>query len=273
MEKKILFSDLDGTLLNDNKIITEGNLEAIRTLIEAGHGFAFVTGRPTFSGIKIAKKYGLLENGFFVVGYNGGEIFDAGADKFIYRKSMSYEDGKYLLDLAQEKGFTGITYDSHQVLCRSAGEALDVYCRDLGAPYREESAPMEYLKRHDYEPLKVILCTLKGRELLEKCRDEIEPLVEDKLYTLVTSDILLEIGPVEATKGKAVKKLSELIGVKFENCYAAGDEANDLSMIAETPHGIAMANAIDPVKEIAEFVTYADCNHDGVAEIIKKWIL
>ncbi|MCR5626815.1 MAG: HAD family hydrolase, partial [Lachnospiraceae bacterium] len=192
MDRKILFSDLDGTLLNDQKKITEGNLEAIHSLIEAGHGFAFVTGRPTFSGIKIAKKYGLLEDGFFVVGYNGGEIYDAGSDSFIFRKSMSYEEGDFLLKLAYEKGFTGITYDSHQVLCKSAGEALDVYCRDLGAPYRAIDDPIEYLKEHDYEPLKVILCTLKGREHLEKCRDEIEPKVGDSLYTLVTSDILLE---------------------------------------------------------------------------------
>ncbi|MCR5626603.1 MAG: HAD hydrolase family protein, partial [Lachnospiraceae bacterium] len=214
-----------------------------------------------------------LEDGFFVVGYNGGEIYDAGSDSFIFRKSMSYDEGEYLLNLAYEKGFTGITYDSHQVLCKSAGEALDVYCRDLGAPYRALDDPIEYLKAHNYEPLKVILCTLKGRELLEKCRDEIEPKVGDSLYTLVTSDILLEIGPNEATKGKAVKKMAELLGVPFENCYAAGDEANDLSMIEETPHGIAMANAIESLKGIAEFVTDADCNHDGVAEIIYRIIL
>lgn len=267
---KILFSDLDGTLLTTDKKISDANLKAIHTLIDSGNKFVFVTGRPAYSGIEIARAYDLLKPGFFVVGYNGAVVYDVGAGKNIYTCAMSDQDLRLLLDEGRNKGFGALSYTHTHVVGEDEHEALVAYSRGLGMSYRITDDCVKYLKSSDYEPYKVIITTLEGRKLLEDFKAYIDPMVSDRLYTLITSDVLLEIGPMEVSKGTAAKALCRLMDIPMENSYAVGDESNDLSMIESVRHGIAMANAIDELKSIAEFTTENDNDHDAIAEIVKK---
>ena len=71
---RILFTDLDGTLLNDKKEITPGNQEAINQALEAGHKVVISTGRPLASGLIIAERAGLVKEGCYIIAFNGGQI-------------------------------------------------------------------------------------------------------------------------------------------------------------------------------------------------------
>ena len=82
-EKKALFLDLDGTLLNDKKEITPGNYHAIRQALGEGHKIIIATGRPLASAIKQAERLGLTEKGCYVISFNGGVIFDMGNQEVI----------------------------------------------------------------------------------------------------------------------------------------------------------------------------------------------
>ena len=71
---KILFTDLDGTLLNDEKEVTAGNQAAIDRALEQGHKIVVTTGRPLASGLDIAERIGLTKEGCYVIAFNGGQI-------------------------------------------------------------------------------------------------------------------------------------------------------------------------------------------------------
>ena len=269
-ETRILFSDLDGTLLTTDKRISDENLEAIHKLVAAGHKFVFVTGRPAVSGISIARKYGLLKSGFFVVGYNGAVIYDAGEDRNIYTCPLSFEDMRFLLDEGRSKDFGALTYTHTHVIGEEEHEALVAYSRGLGMPYRIVEDCESCIREEGYEPYKVIISTLKGRRLLEEFKAFIDPVVGERLYTLVTSDVLLEIGPANVSKGRAIEALCEKLQIPMDNSYAVGDESNDLSMIRAAGHGIAVANAIEELKDLAEFTTHNDNDHNAIAEVVEK---
>ena len=85
---KILFCDLDATLLDDQKNIEKGTRAAIDEMLAQGHIFAICTGRPLASAKKVADRYGLNGKGCYVVAYNGGVIYQPDNDTIIDRKSV-----------------------------------------------------------------------------------------------------------------------------------------------------------------------------------------
>ena len=76
MEKRIFFIDFDGTLMRDDKTISDKNREALRNAVDQGHYIALATGRAVSSGRRIAKELGLTRPGCYLVAYNGGTIYD-----------------------------------------------------------------------------------------------------------------------------------------------------------------------------------------------------
>ena len=85
---RILFTDLDGTLLNDQKEITPETQKAIDQALAAGHKIVVTTGRPLASGLTCAEKAGLVKEGCYVIAFNGGQIYDPFHKKTIYGKTI-----------------------------------------------------------------------------------------------------------------------------------------------------------------------------------------
>ena len=88
MEKKIFFIDFDGTLMRDDKTISDKNREALRNAVDQGHYIALATGRAVSSGRRIAKELGLTRPGCYLVAYNGGTIYDFSADCILSNKRL-----------------------------------------------------------------------------------------------------------------------------------------------------------------------------------------
>ena len=89
---------------------------------------------------------------------------------------------------------------------------------------------------------------------------------------LYSNDRYLEIFPAASGKGSAVRILCEYLHLPLGNALAAGDEANDISMIRVAGTGIAMQNAKDEVKAAADIVTARDNNHDGLAAVLMEYL-
>ena len=102
MEKKIFFIDFDGTLMRDDKTISDKNREALRNAVDQGHYIALATGRAVSSGRRIAKELGLTRPGCYLVAYNGGTIYDFSADCILSNKRLPIEYAEYLLREATE---------------------------------------------------------------------------------------------------------------------------------------------------------------------------
>ena len=112
----ILFTDLDGTLLTDSKELTKENQDAIREAIEAGHKVVISTGRPLAGATAQAHALHLDGKGCYIICFNGGEIYDCAARKSLYRKSVPFEEVRYVFDLAHKRGLHIQTYDRNHVI-------------------------------------------------------------------------------------------------------------------------------------------------------------
>ena len=115
---------------------------------------------------------------------------------------------------------------------------------------------------------------LHDYDRLVRIREEFLRRFSDKgLNCFFSSPYLLEVLPTGVTKGDALRYLCGLTGIPVEHSVSAGDQENDISMIEAAGVGCAMANAVPACKEAADYITEADCDHDGLAEIIEKFIL
>ena len=271
MERKALFTDLDGTLLNSKSEISEGNRIAVNKLREAGHHIVLTTGRPLASAIQQAHVLGLTGKGCFLIAFNGGVLYDLEEQKVIGRSVMPLRLVFEIFDEANARNIHIQTYTEDKVLVepRCANAITEKYCKRLGMGY-EVTQVIRNLTR---DPEKILLIDTKSREILNKFIEDMAPRYQKELDIFYSSRELLEIVPKGVNKGTAIRKVAEYLGIKPENTVSAGDEANDIPMLKAAHYGIAMKNASEAVLAEISLVSENDNDHDGVAEIIEKYLL
>lgn len=262
---KIFFTDLDGTLLTKEKTITPATVSALKAWTKAGHKFAICTGRSIDSAKEIKRTQGLHFPGVFLIGYNGGEIYDCEKDTVISRIPLTLEQSALVIKVAKEHGIHCHTYTDHHIISPADNEELHYYQRSIHTP---AIICEDIISALDKLPCKFLAIELYDKAKLENFRLTLQPLVEGELHLLYSNDRYLEIFPTASGKGVAVKILCDYLGIPLSNALAAGDESNDISMLQAVGLSIAMLNAKDEVKAVADLITETDHNQDGLAPIL-----
>jgi len=270
--KKFLFTDLDLTLLTKDKMISDTDLDAIDRFLKEGNLFAFVTGRPFEDTVTIAERFSLLRRGFFIASFNGALIsaFDGSEWKRIFEEPVSLSDTRFIFEEAEKKQVFCQTYTEKNVVALHDDPFLESYTSGKTLKPLLIGDLDSLLKYLPHPPFKVVCAALNDRPKLEGFRQYISPMIDDRLFSLFSSDRLLEFGSLSATKAHALTFLAEYTGTPIEDTVAAGDEANDISMIEAAGTGYAVSNARDEVKRVADRVTVNDNDHGAIAEIIKE---
>ena len=268
---KALFLDLDGTLLDDRKKISEKNRLAIDRMLAMGHRVIITTGRPLVSARVQAKALGLTGSGCYLIEYNGGVLFDTEHEKVIYKQTIPLPLIRLVFDEANKRGLHIQTYDDDYVLAepRCDNEYLRYYSTNFGVPSRI----IDSVRSLTQEPVKMLMIDMEDPSRLESMRGWVAEHAGEQLDTFFSSEVFVEIISKGLNKGNALRQMAALLDIPLENTISAGDAGNDLPMIRAAHLGCAMANASDAVKAAAGYITEADNNHDGVAEIIEKFIL
>ncbi len=272
MRNSFLFTDLDETLLRSDKTIGEEDLSAINAFLDNGNFFAFVTGRPFVDSLPFAKKYALEREGVFIAAFNGGEIREYRDGTWILLRSLpvSYEDAELLFTEAEGFNIHCQTYCGKYVLALHETEVLKGYTGGRVLTPKVMGDLKELLNYLPSPPPKVVCAAINDRPALQRFKEYVDPKIKGRLFSLFSSDKLLEFGDVNATKAKAVEFLAKKTGVLIENTIAVGDEENDISMIEAAGTGYAVKNAREEVKASADRVTEADNNHGAIAEILRR---
>ncbi len=263
--KKIFFFDLDGTLLNSEKKITQRTLAALKAFTDAGNFFCINTGRAIDSAKMVYEGLYLDYKGSYLCGSNGTEIYSVDEDRYVFRTGVDFDLVPRIMDLAEEYDIHCHTYNEDHIVTRHDNECLKYYRRVIKTPF---IVTADVLKELTFPPSKLIAIELHDHEKHERFRKALQDMVGDKLTLLYSNPFYLEIFPSDAGKGSAVKRLADILGVDIKNTYAAGDEQNDISMIQAAGKGIAMINGTDIVKKSADVVTTMDNDHDGLADFI-----
>ena len=246
---KLLFTDLDGTLLTDDKTILDVDMKAIEGMLARGHKLVLCTGRPLTSAKQLAQKYGFDKPGFLLVSFNGGLIYDYATEQSILTRYIPVESVKFIMDAAHKAGMHAHTYSGDLVVSEYETEQLKTYCR---------------LMKMDYVVVK---------DIRDYYGEFINVVVKPpgKLFDVFSKPEMLEFSHMQSNKGDAVRFMADFYKVPLSDTIAVGDEENDCPMIEAAGVGIAMANASDVAKSVADYVTKADNNHGGIAEIIEKF--
>lgn len=267
---RILFTDLDGTLLNDQKLITPGNQAAIDEALSAGHKIVIATGRPLASARIQAERMGLTREGCYAITYNGGQIYDMYHKKTIYGKALSKDLAAPLFHKAEEYGIHIQTYNNTHILSEHETKDLQIYADINCLPYEIVTDIAPAL---DFDPYKLIAISYEHPSRLLDYQKEVLSAYDSILDSFFSSEALLEIVPSGISKGFAVRWMCDYLQIPIENSVAAGDAQNDIAMLEAAHVGAVMCNAFPGIAEHGNYVTESDNNHDGVAEIIHRFIL
>lgn len=278
---RIIALDLDGTLLDSNKRISERNMEALRRAAKEGIEIIPTTGR--FYGM-LPKEIRDLPFVRHAITINGAEVHDCVADCSILRDEIPLEMAIRILETLD--GYD-VIYDCYRRdwgwITESFKDKVENYSPDVHflKMLRDFRTPVAELKRHlrdtaaDGGVQKIMFFAPNhDRALAAKILGETTPRIKAAFPDIaVTASTWnnVELNISTANKGNAMLRFAETLGLSAENCMAFGDGMNDLSMVEAAGIGVAMGNAVSDVKHAAKWIAPTN-DEDGVAEGIEKWI-
>ena len=252
---KLIFSDLDDTLLDSKKTVSDETVNFIKDLKDTR--FIVNSGRLPYN-MESIKQYIDLSN---MVCGNGAYIILDG--KLIYSCCLDKKDAYELLDYAYSKGYSPRLYlDSglyitEESKMRTAVKVNMVTKTKLFDLLKNENAYKIAFYDRNVENLEDIKCYVDS--------------IENIICEYSDSDFL-ECHHKDTSKGNAIEIVSKLLNVKPDEILAIGDNENDLSMFNRGYHSACPSNACDKVKSIVEYVSPLDCNHESMVDIIKHFL-
>jgi len=270
---KLIACDVDATLFDGSFVFPKANIEAIAKAQEKGVIFTLCSGRSYKSLKMFAKELGIKPEGCHIVGFNGGVIYDFENSVVVKQENLDKEAGVRVV-----KAFKQVSRNIEIVIYTDGEHVLFEKGAEYAPIYQETS-------RCDWQETEDIVSAAKGLETIVKIiflgenndlaelQKEIAPQLGDETCTFFSANYMLEVSPVISSKGNGVKWLCEKYGIDISEVISIGDNHNDLSMIKAAGLGVAVANAVDAAKEIADYVTENDCMNGAVAEVINKFIL
>lgn len=260
----LVISDVDGTLVDQNKDLTAATIAAVQRLREADIGFTMISARP-FSGLAPLAKRLLLDvpigafNGGLICRPNGEVLSRDVVDENVARGAMRLAEGEPvdIWVFADDRWFATSDTGPHVPSERLASNQEPVLCVNFD----------NLLDRADKI---TFVCDDEG--VLDALRDRIVA-AHDGAATIVKSQTYyLDITATTANKGDGISRLAEAFGVRLDQTVVLGDQANDIAMFERAGRAIAMGNATDEVKAHAADVTLGN-DADGVAHAIDTLIL
>lgn len=275
LNTKILFTDLDDTLLNSEKEISEKTRNKIIEMLAGGNHFVLASGRSVNSILDVLAALDVQRSDsigkIYMAAYNGAVIYDCTDNSVIEQYDVPISTAQAIFDMAMKKGIHIQTYtDTHIISCADDRE-IAFYKKAIKSPYKVGT---DLAKELTHAPFKLLAIDIDDRSRLEDLRREVEASDFAKDITCAFSNSrYLEFYNKKAGKGNALQNLCSAIHVHIRNSVAAGDEENDITMIEAAAVGVCMVNGSSIVKEYADYITKHDNDHDGIVEIIDRFIM
>ena len=265
MKYKLIAMDLDGTLLNDQKVITEKTKAALMAAQEQGIRLALASARPSPGLYKERDTLHLQEHEGLLMSYNGGRIVDAETGRVLFETSMNLQETKQVLRRLEELPVTPILDDGVQFYVTSKnGYKVDYECRNNNMVCTEVPNLAEFL---DFAPIKILMSVQP--EELEAVQTQIAAFLPQSLTVVQTAAFYLEVIPRVINKGQGIRDICGVLGIDPAEVISFGDAANDIPMLCAAGMGVAMGNAAEAVKAAADMVTLSN-NDDGIAAALEK---
>jgi Cof subfamily protein (haloacid dehalogenase superfamily) len=278
---KAIFLDMDGTILNHQNKVSIRTKEIIDDLRNEGIFVFIATGRA------VEEIAGLVPEGFQVDGVitSNGMAGYVG-NKEVFKHSLELELVETIIEKARENKvyYELFPYGTSRVVLNQDKQYVENEVRD---PKPDGVEMNEWLSRKDAMKEKITwIDNIEGngfskfyffartKEHINRWKNELEKLKQEKDFTTSTSsDINVEVMVANVNKATGIKQMLKHFNLSEEETLAIGDSNNDIQMLQFVSHAVAMKNASDHIKDIADDITDFTCDEDGVYHYLKSNIL
>lgn len=268
LKYKIVALDMDGTLLNEQKEITEETKNVLSEARNKGVKIVLSSGRP-LDGLKnYLNELNLVDDNEFVLSYNGCLVQETKTSKIIHEVGLKGSDLKYMYNLSKKIGVNIHAFSPNIGLM---SPKISKYTEVEANINKININIIDFNKINDNDDI-VKVMMVDEPEILDEAIKKLPQSIYDKYTVVKSAPFFLEFINKNADKGKGLEALAKYLGVKREEIIAMGDAENDLAMIKYAGLGVAMGNAVEKVKEASDVVTLTN-EQNGVAKIIKEYIL
>ena len=276
MKIKAIVLDIDGTLVSSDVSITQRTVEALISAQKKGVKVILASGRPTTGMMRFAKALKMDKYNGLLISFNGSRVVDLSSGDVIYDKPLSVEDSKAVLEhLKNFSVIPMITKDEYLYVNDVFAGTMD-FGGTKSSIIQYESRSNNYLlceKKDlaafvDY-PLSKILVAGDPEYLRKNYEDIYEPFKET-LSGMFSAPVYFEFTANGIDKAEALDTVLKPLGIKPKNVMSFGDGHNDQSIIEYAGHGVAMGNAVDILKKVANEVTTSN-DEDGIAIVLEKY--
>ncbi len=264
----LIVSDFDGTLIDDRQRILPQVRDAINEYIAAGGIFAVCTGRMLRSILPQVRELGLKG---LVIAYQGTLIADIETGEIIKNGGIDPQSVAVACRSLEELGYKINVYSDENIYTNypESDPYLKRYEEIIGVKAIHVTGKMsDYVEAHNMFCQKVLSIVKESER--EALYNTLQNKIGDKFDVTCSATVLVEISPIGDNKGEALKFLAGHYNIPLEKTVAVGDNLNDLSMIVAAGTGCAVGNAVQTLKDAADFVSISN-NEGAVAQIIKKF--
>lgn len=262
---KIISLDIDGTLYTGDKKISPKTRESLIRAQENGCILVLASGRPTAGLVPIAEQLAMNKFHGMLLSYNGGVVIDFTTHETIYSNVIPNVLAKKLLRHLENFAVNPIVDDGTTIFTTDA-ESFQV-------PYESSSNHLKIetvaniCDAVNFNPAKILIAA--PSEILTSETEKIRAPFQNKLDFVLSAPVYLEATPKGVNKADALKTACAKLKIPVEDIIAFGDAQNDIPMLKLAGYAVAMGNACDELKSIADFVTTTN-DDDGIAYALDR---
>lgn len=256
---KLIITDMDGTLLNDEHELHPDFWEIEEELHQNGIMFAVASGRQYYN---LEALFDPIKHRMLFFAENGTHVMHEGAE--LYINELEAAAAHKFIEIG--RGIPGVQI----VLCCKNTAYVENRNEDFISEIKKYYERLEYIEdltHVDKDILKVTICDWQG---VEKNSYHNFKKFEGDFKVAIAAKIFLDITSKTANKGNAIREVQKKLGIDAEEILVFGDYLNDLEMIQNARHSYAMKNAHPEIIKISKYITRFDNNENGVLETIRE---
>ena len=271
---RAILLDIDGTLTNDQKVITPRTREALLKAQEKGVVLVLASGRTANGLSTYAADLDLAHHNGVLVCYNGAKSLNCQTGDVYFEQSLTVEQGKRVLEHMKKFDVAPVIDHGEYMYVNDCFFTIE---RDGETwyilEYEAHSNNYKLCEKHDlaaYADWRINKILNAGQpEYLQQHAQEMAAPFEGELSSMFTAPWYYEFTPLGVDKVRALKDTFEVLGIDQSEVMSFGDAQNDATMIEWAEVGVAMGNAVGEVKALADYVTL-DNNSDGIAYALEQ---
>lgn len=266
MRYKMIVLDMDDTLLTSDNTILPSTKDALIKAQEQGVKVVLASGRPTGGMLAAAEELRLKEFGSFILSYNGAEVTDMTSGELVAATHVSKQAFDEVYDFLKANDILVLTYIDNTIFIEGTHQYMNVEHELTGLPMKAVSDLKAYVEGDVPK-----LMGVDDVDKISALNEELGGTFNAAIHATTSKPFFLEFINKDVSKGKVLKQLADSLEITASEIIAFGDSNNDKDMIEFAGLGVAMGNANDAVKQIADVIT-DDHNNDGIANVLKQYL-